>query len=544
MNDADKILKRFEALELKRSEWEGIWQKCSDYVMPRLGQHGRKNDFIYDSTAPLALERFAAALESVLAPRTMKWHSLATGFPELDQDPEVARWLEAVRDILFEHRYAPEANFANQLVEALFSLGCVGTAVIYVDELLGRGLRYQCIPVHEVYLSEDFSGRVDTVFRWYKLTARQAYAEFGEALPAKIKEDAQNETYMDKEYEFIHAVFPRKDSERGGGGSSGAPIASVHVAKAERVVVREKGFYSMPYAVSRYTVTAGEVYGRSPAMNVMPDIIQVNAMNKTILRAAEKMVNPPLLLADDDILNAFSLKAGSLNFGGLDDQGRQRVVPLEIRGQLPIGLEMIEQKRTVINEAFYLNLFQVLVKKPGDQTATEVMERAQEKAQLLAPVMGRQQSELLGQIIYREVDILNRAEAFPPMPAKLKEWGAPVSLKYETAMAQALSSRAGQAILNAMNAIAGLIQLDPMVAQMVDAQSAARTVWSSAGAPLRTLRSEEDMEALAEQQKEAMAMQQALDQGGQLMQGLEVAAGAEEKMAKAATYAGGVRAGA
>ena len=150
MIDADSVLKRFEALETKRCEWEGVWQQCADYVLPRLGRTNRTNQLIFDSTAPLALERFAAALESVLAPRTMKWHSLSTGFPDLDQDPEIARWLEIVRDILFEHRYAPEANFANQFVEGLFSLGCPGTAVIYIDERLGQGLRYPCIPVHGV----------------------------------------------------------------------------------------------------------------------------------------------------------------------------------------------------------------------------------------------------------------------------------------------------------------------------------------------------------------------------------------------------------
>ena len=39
-------------------------------------------------------------------------------------------------------------------------------------------------------------------------------------------------------------------------------------------------------------------------------------------------------------------------------------------------------------------------------TATEVLERAREKGALLAPTMGRQQSEALGPMIEREIDIL------------------------------------------------------------------------------------------------------------------------------------------
>ena len=537
--DADKILRRFDSLEGRRSEWEGVWQQCADYVLPRLGKSGRRADRIFDSTAPLALSRFAAAMESVLVPRTQKWHNLVTGREDLDQRPEVRRYLDGLRDNLFAVRYAPEANFANQVTEALLSLGVFGTAVVFVDDRMGRGLRYQCIPVHEVYLAGDAAGRVDTVFRWYRLTARQAREEFGEELPDDIRRDAEDARRMEAEHEFIHGVFPRKDFKPGRVEARNMPVVSVHIARAARRVVRESGYRTMPYAVSRYTVSPGEVYGRSPAMEAMPEVVQLNEMKKTILRAGQKIVDPPLLIAEDDILSGFNLKSGALNFGGLDEQGRPRVVPLQTGGNLPVGLELIEDARRVVNDVFHNNLFQILVETP-QKTATEVIERAQEKAQLLAPVMGRQQSELLRPLIEREMDILIAAGAVPPVPEELAEAGAEVHPKYETPMAQALDSRDGQAILNAIQGLGLLAQVDPTVTDLINAPEAGRKVWVGFGASTAALRTPEEVaekqQERAEREREAVMMEQARAAVG----GIESLANAESKLQPKGGGNGGV----
>ncbi|UQZ89809.1 phage head-tail adapter protein [Deltaproteobacteria bacterium Smac51] len=554
MMDGDKIIKRFESLAAGRAEWEGLWQRCSDYVMPRSGLSNKTTQYMFDSTASLAIQRFGAAMESVLTPRSQKWHSLMTGFKELDQDPEVGYYLNSVRDILFTARYSPEANFANQMTEAYLSLGVHGLAVIYVDDEPGQGLRYQCLPVHEIYVAENSVGRIDTVFRLYKLTARQAAAEF-ENLPDEILRDAQDPSRMENKHEFIHAVFPRQDLYPGRARdfrSAGTapvspvnlPIASVHLARASRMVVRESGYRVMPYAVSRFTVAPGDVYGRSPAMDVMPDILQVNAMMKTIIRAAEKAVNPPLLVPEADILSAFSLKSGSINYGGVSQDGKQLVIPLQSGGNLPIGLELIEQGRTIINEAFFINLFQILVDTP-QKTATEVVERAQEKAQLLAPVMGRQQSELLRVIIDRELDILAGSGAFAHLscpPALTDSMSAPVLPRYETPMARAIDNQDGTAILNAFQAMAALAQFDSAILDIINYEEAGRTIWRAFAAPADVIRSKEEValarqaasEAAEEAQQEEQAKQalaalpaliesgQSLAAAGDKLQGLEV----------------------
>lgn len=526
--DSEKVLRRFEALEGGRGQFEAAWRQCSDYVLPRLGRDRRNPGLIFDSTAPLALGRFASALEAILTPRGQKWHGLSPVPAGLERNSRVAAYLEEVRDLIFANRLDPEANFYNQIVEAYLSLGVHGTAVLLVDEEPGQGLRYQCIPIYEVYLAQNAAGRVDTVFRAYRLTARQAAAEFGDSLPEEICRDAESPANMEREHEFIHGVFPRGDFDPRRHDALNMPWASVHLARGRRRIVRESGYRTMPYAVSRFTVAPGEVYGRSPAMEVMPDIVQVNAMKKTMLRAAEKMVNPPLLTPEDDVLTAFSLKAGSINYGGLDEQGRQRVVPLQIGGNLPIGMEMINEARQTINEAFYINLFQILVETP-QKTATEVMERAQEKAQLLAPVMGRQQSELLRPIIEREVDILSAAGVIPPPPEEMARLGGEVLPRYESSMAAALAGSEGTAVLQAFQGLAALAQHQPDVLDNIDFDQAGRIIIRSFGAPAAICRDEASVEQMRREKSEAAAGQE--EQLAQMMGGVEAGlAGAPTNM--------------
>ncbi len=524
---AEEILKRLASLESQLSDWPERWEECSALVLPRFSRQGRVKD-IFDSTAPLAVGRFAAALEGTLTPRTQYWHSLITGDPEIDANIEIKRYLERVRDILFRARYAPEANFANQLQEVYLALGVFGTAVLFIDDAVGLGLRYRYIPLNECLLAADAAGRIDSVFRRYKLTARQARQEFGEDLPPQISRDAEDPARQETEHAFLHAVFPRADFKPGRKDSKNLPIASYHFALDARAIVRESGYRVMPYAVARLSVAPGDVFGRSPAMDVLADIRLVNEMAKTILRSAQKAVAPPLLTADDDVLTGFNLRPGAINYGALDSQGRELVKPLGLRGDIGTGLTLIQESRKVINEAFYLNLFQILVDTP-QKTATEVIERAQEKAQLLAPAMGRLQSELLRPIIERELDILSAAGALdnldPPQALTVQP-------KYETPLAKALEANDGTAILQALQGVGGLASLDPSAAEVLNVSKAARTVAESLGVPARVLRSEEELAELEAQRRQAQAQAQAMQLGAAAVQGIEGLANAERALAQ------------
>jgi hypothetical protein len=175
------------------------------------------------------------------------------------------------------------------------------------------------------------------------------------------------------------------------------------------------------------------MYGRSPAMNVLPAIKTLNAEKRDFLAQGHKAVNPVLLTADDGIVD-FSMRPGAINKGGVDDQGRLRVQTLPI-GNISVSKEMMDEERQIINDAMLVSLFQILTETP-QMTATEVMERINEKGILLAPTVGRQQSEYLGPMIHRELDLLAQMHLLPPMPAKLAQRRGNYEVLYNSPLAQ------------------------------------------------------------------------------------------------------------
>ena len=312
----------------------------------------------------------------------------------------------------------------------------------------------------------------------------------------------------------------------------GMPFASYYLSLEGNQMLSRGGFKTFPYAISRYVTGPKEVYGRSPAMTVLPDIKMINEMSKTVIRAAHKIVDPPLLLQEDGVLQAFNARPGALNYGGVDDQGRQTVVPLQTGARVDIGMEMMEQRRRVINDAFLITLFQILVEAPN-MTATEAMLRAQEKGALLAPTMGRQQSEMLGPLIERELDILARAGVLPPMPEALMQVDGEIEIEYVSPLNRAQRAEEGVAIMRTLEAVAPLAQIDPGVMDIFRPDEIARELAEINGVPAKILRSKEEVAMIKEEQAQAAEAQQ-------LLAAAPVAASTAKTLAETQALAGNV----
>lgn len=533
---ADEAIRRQEKMWADRSIFEQHWREIAERILPR-GDHFRVNrqpgdkhtEKVFDATGNLALDRFAAAMESMLTPRTQRWHKLSIQDEKLNNDPAVRAYLDEVTQRLFNARYAPNANFASQANEVYISLGAFGTGGMFIDESVGRGLRYRSIHLSELFVQENHQGVIDTVHRKFNFTARQAVQAFGiDRVSERIK--TAYEKQPEQTFEFLHCVKPNEEIKPSRRDYRGMEFASYYISVADRDIVQEGGYRAMPYAVGRYVTGPKEIYGRSPAMTVLPDIKMVNEMSKTVIRAAHKIIDPPLLLQEDGALQAFDLRPGALNYGGVNDQGQQVVHALQTGARVDIGLDMMEQRRKVINDAFLVTLFQILVDAP-QMTATEAMLRAQEKGALLAPTMGRQQSEFLGPLIAREIEILSKAGQLPPMPDALLEAGGEVEIEYVSPLNRAQRAEEGVAIMRTLEAITPLAQFDPNVLSVFDPMAIARELADINGVPQKVLRTEEQIEAMEAQKAQAA-------QAAALMQAAPIASGVVKDLAQAQSLTG------
>jgi hypothetical protein len=523
-------LEGYDRLKGARGTWEQHWQEVAERVWPTMAEMTgwrtpgeKRSEKIFDSTAQRALPRFAAAMDSMLTPATQLWHGLQTGIPELDDDIAVRRWCDTIRDILFRQRYAPTANFASQAFECYMSLGAFGTSAMFIDEIPGVTLRYRAIPLSELVIDLDHTGRVDTVYRSFQLTARQAaqVPSWQGKVPQGIL--SQLKSTPNTMFEFVHCVRPNPDYRQGMAGGQGMAYISRYVSRQDNALLDESGFRVMPYAVGRYVTGPREIYGRSPAMEALADIKSLQEMEKTLLRVSHRMVDPPLILTEEGALNAFSVRPNALNYGYLREDGTPLVQPLQTPGNIPIGIEMTDQKRKAVNDSFLITLFQILVENPRVMTATEVLQRAQEKGALLGPTMGRQQSEFLGPIIERELDLLQANGAIPEPPPQLMDYvmsGGEILPKYTGPLARLMKSEEAAGLLRTVEAMLPVAQAsgDMSVLRRINADEAVKIIAEANGVPAKAMRTDEElaiMDMAAQQQAQAQALLAAAPIAGQ-----------------------------
>lgn len=516
---ADEILRRFGQMQADRGNFESLWQQIAERMLPGSAQFTARptpgqsqTEKMFDATAALAVRKFATILESMLTPRTQQWHKLKAADDELGKVRVVSSYLEDVNNLLFRQRYSPSANFSGQVGAGYLELAAFGNGSMLVDEEPGYGLRYKALPLAGTYFAENHVGLVDTVFRRFEYTARQAMQKWGKRCPEKIR--AAYEKAPETAFAFAHAIRPNP-GESGDGLLRDHRFWSTYVCESEKAVMQNGGYYTFPVPVMRDLTSAGEVYGRSPGTWVLPDVKMLNEMNKTVIRAAHKAVDPPVLMSEDGALSAFDMRPGALNHGGVGPNGELLVAPFESRARLDIGLEMMQWKQQSINEAFFITLFQILVDNPK-MTATEVLERAQEKGMLLGPLAGRQMSEFLGPMVERELDILARTGRLPPMPDELAEAGGEYKIEYDSPLARAQRAEEGVAIVRTLETLVPMAEAHPEILDNFDLDETARTLGEINGMAAKLMRDPEEVAAM----RESRAQQQQAAQLAEFAPGL------------------------
>jgi hypothetical protein len=537
----EEILSQQSQLESARSTFDSHWKEIAERILPRqddFNSPGRvegekRTEKIFDSTAILALDRAASAIDSLITPSTQMYHRLDPEDESLANNREVRLYLDEFNKILFKMRYRPFANFQAQSHECYVGLMAFGTLGLFIDDIPGMGIRFKSIPMVELFIAENHAGAVDLVHRKFPMTARAAYQKWGEALPDNVKKYKDREPF--RKLDFIHCVKPNMEVNPRRRDREGMAFSSYYCSVEGRAMVSEGGYRVMPYAVSRHVTAPRETYGRSPAMQVLPDIKMINEMEKTTIRAAHKIVDPPLLVYGDGILSAFSTRPGAMNYGGVDEQGRQLVAPLKTGSNLPIVFEMGEQKRKVINDAFYITLFQILVDNPR-MTATEALIRAQEKGQLLAPTVGRQESEMIGPMIDREIDIIINAGIAPSPPPALIDSGGNVKVVHTSPLSRLRRAEDGVAISRTFEMLTPFINANPAILDNFDDDVMVQEIAEINGFPLKAIRPSEEVVAIREQRKQSETMMQEA-------QAAESMANTARNAAKAAETAGLIPAG-
>lgn len=532
---AEYCVNRQSELEAIRKPFEPWWQSVAENFWPAMadimfpsmtyGSVEKKLDLMnrFESHGMRAIGKGAAAIQSVTTPQNVKWQKLGLKKKNPKNEKQVIQLLDDLVDFLFALRNSPSANFYTNTYQVYQNIMTFGHGPILVHDT-GTDVLYISLPVSDVYFDTDSVNRLSVVHRKYQMTAIEAANMFGDKdLPDKIKSclESKDKRRVNQKFTFYHCVYKNEKRIFGRKDWRGKPWLSVHLC--DKKVVHLSGYRTMPYMIPRYETIPNTPYSFSPGIMALPDIKMVNQMGKLIIRGAELRIAPPILAKDDGLLDNLSIAPASVTYGGLDVSGQENIRALNIGGDLSIGVDLQGYYVGNINDAFLVTLFQILVDQPN-MTATEVLQRAKEKGILLAPFIGRIQTELLNPMTMRELDILIHHNILPEIPEGINVEDLLLDIEYKSAQVDAMKSAEALSIARMYENLAVTAQFDQNLVLLPDHENAFRKLSEGLGVSPNLLKKTEEYQELVKQKREAEAQAMQVEQIKQLIDSAPAAA--------------------
>ena len=506
---ASELKSNLSRLMEKRSTWESHWQEIADLMLPRKAEitkersrGDKRSTQIFDATAIHSLELLAASLHGMLTSSANRWFSLRFKEATLNENDEAREWLEDSIDKMYLG--FARSNFQQEIFENYHDLIAFGTSCLMVEEDEEDIIRFSARHIKEIYVEENKKGLIDNVYRKFKLTADQAMQKFGaENLSKEVNTTHKTNPY--DEVEICHVVRPRFNYDSSKKDKKNMKFQSVYFEHGTDHIISIGGFNENPYVVSRYLKSSTEIYGRSPAMSALSDCKVLNKMVEHGLKAAAKMIDPPLLVPDDSMLAPVRMTPGSLNY--YRSGSRDRIEPLNIGQNTASTLNAENQRREAIAKMFHVD--QLQVQSNRTMTATEVLQRNEEKMRILGPVMGRIQSELLEPMINRVFLIMLRNRLFAEAPAILAN--QEIDIEYVSPMAIAQKGQELQNVMRGLELFGSLSQSMPVM-DYIDENGLVKQLIQTLGLPARMIKSDKQVEAIRMERQEAQQMQMQMQQ--------------------------------
>ncbi|WP_110995393.1 portal protein [Pseudomonas sichuanensis] len=533
--NADQICKTLGVLKSLRSPHEQVWRDCFDHTYPMRGngfycemmtaqEALNRRARIFDGTTTDSARILASSIQSGLTPANSLWFGLDVGQESEDE----RRWLDDGAQIIWENIHA--SNFDAAAFEGLLDEVCAGWFALHIDSDRERGgFVFDLWPLSGVYCSASKpGGKIDTVYRSYKLTAEQAINEFGEDNVSentrKLAKDKPQELV-----EFVHAIYPRSTHMVGARLAKNMPVASCKVEVSAKKLVSESGYHEMPVVVPRWMMIPDSVYATGPVMDALPDARTLNEMVRMDLAAGDLAIAGMWIAEDDGVLNPKTVKVGPRKI--IVANSVDSMKPLQTGSNFNYSDSRITRLQAAVRKTLMAD--QLQAQDGPAMTATEVHVRVNLIRQLLGPVYGRLQTEYLQPMIERCFGIAFRAGILGEAPESLG--GRNFTVRYLSPLARAQKLEEVTAIDQYVAGCAQAAQAQAAAGQApdamdnVDLDAAARFRGEALGVPSSVIRSETDRDAMREQraqaqqqaaeQQQAMAMQQMAGQAALKQQG-------------------------
>jgi len=335
---------RLMGLRTNRYSWWVHWRELADYYLPRrykwiitpnqMARGSPINQHILDSTGTLAARNLASALFTGTSDPTRLWFRLRVGHLDSTQTGPISLWLAEVERILL--LIFQESNFYMAVAIALFDLVIFGTAAMLIMEDFDTVINCLNPCAGEFYLDNDDTMRPEVFQREFTLTIDQVVQQFGlrNCSVAVQRMFHEGGASLTREIVVAHCIEPNNDGRDFGipsrfkyrecyweWGGSASPQGGSSYSPG---LLRSRGYFEKPHITPRWDLVSNDAYGRSPAMDGLPDVRQLQLEQRRKAQAIDKHVNPPMV-ADIQLKNqpASLLPGGVTYVAGVMSTNRQ-----------------------------------------------------------------------------------------------------------------------------------------------------------------------------------------------------------------------------
>jgi len=399
--------------------WEDTLNDVYDYFLPQRnifddeapGQH--KMDRIFDSTPLEAIQQGASKLQESIAPIWSRWAKPEVpkrikSFLEANESEvsleDVQQYLDKQNEILFD--YIHRSNFGTQFYEMALDV-LVGTGTLKIDEQDDdeSPLVFNSIPQRGIAFEEAPHGSIETHWREFKVCARNLERTWKGFKPSEEIADLIAREPETKVQVTEGVVYEPK----------GKKYYGVVWVKGEEQISWLYDFKdSSPFVTGRYAKCSGEIRGRGPALQALPDAKSLNKAKEFSLQKAAIDLAGMWTATDDGVVNPYNITVapGVVIPVGSNNSANPSLMRLDTNSSLQLSEFVISDLQMAIKRALFNDL-----RDPNGpvRSATEVSIEAREIAKRIGSAYGRLQTEILIPTLQRVHWILKRRGLIEPM---------------------------------------------------------------------------------------------------------------------------------
>ena len=488
------------------SQWREVFHFAmpnrSDFDNPTPGMD--KMGAVTDSAPIRATRRGAGNLKDALIPNDQAWVEFEAGesVPE-DQRDAANEVFEQIRDIAFDE--LANSNHDAEADSMALDLMCSMGTMVIDPGTLENPLVCRAVPLSQAFPVEGPNGEIETFYRVYPIPVGHIQRLWPTATIPQKWEDL-----LRKDRETPVVVAEGNIFEPGYGYRF--VVMTEDCKDIIHEVEPDDPDEPSRFITPRLMRTTGEVYGRGPLIEALPDIRVLNKREENSLKAQAKALTPGGLISSEAGLNPNTMRTGPNSWNVVNTAGGLRagdmMAAFPMTADIRTTEELQAQKRAMIERILFAEPILPPVEASRQMTAYEVQTRRLQQLQERGVDLGRVNREWAFATIRRVVWCLQKVGVLPAELApglRLKLDNRLIRVKYSGPLAQARDANTANNILSSVADIRAAVG-DETAAEAMRLEDVPREVSELRNVPARLLRSDAEKKQI--QQAKAQAAQQ------------------------------------